>query len=283
MLSCLTANDIANTVRLTRTTFAGAIVITEGGTDIRVYERFLNKPRCRFIPSNGKPNAVKATLILDGENFAGLLTIVDADFDYLESITPPSPNILFTDTHDLDTMLLGSSSLDKVLSELLSIPKAKSMPAPILTLAFQAALPVGYFRWISSPHKDNLGLKFKGIVFANFVTTPSFTTNVDDMINEVTRVTGSCSIDVTNIKAQLATLNSGSFDKWQVCSGHDLVELLYLALKIHWGNHRLLSITSDIFAAMLRMAYEYSDFKSSNLFRQILAWQTNNASFQVIQ
>jgi hypothetical protein len=282
MYNSLTANDIANSVRLTRTLFAGTIVLTEGTTDARVYKRLFNNTHCQLIPSNGRVNAIKATLILNSQNFMGLLTIVDADFNHLESITPPSSNIIFTDTHDLDMMLLNSSSLDKVLSELLSEPKSKYMPAPILDLAFQAAKPLGYFRWISLPHKKNLGLKFKGINFANFVSTPSFITNIDNMINEVIRISGSCSIDVSKVKAEITTLCSGSFDKWHVCSGHDLIELIYLALKNHWGNHRLSLITADILASMLRMTYEYSDFQSSVLYQRILSWQAINISYQVL-
>jgi len=135
MLSYLTANDIANTVRLTRTLFTGVIVITEGATDVRVYQRFFSKTHCQLVPSNGKQNAIDATVILNGEHFAGLFTIVDADFDHLESINPISPNIFYTDLHDLETMILSSSSLDDVLGELLSAIKSRSMPAPILDLA----------------------------------------------------------------------------------------------------------------------------------------------------
>lgn len=282
MLSYLTANDIANTARLMRTLFAGTIIIMEGYTDVRVYKRFFNKTRCRFVPSNGKPNAIRATLILDGEHFSGLLTIVDADFDYLESIHPPSPNILYSDTHDLETMLLSSSSLSKVLSELLSVPRAKTMPAPVLDLAFQAALPLGYFRWLSSPYKENLGLKFKGIVFTQFIVMPSFVTDIDSMINEVVRNTGSCSLDVIITKVKLHTLTTGSHDKWEVCSGHDLVEVIFLALKYHWGNHRAETTTLDVFDAMLRIAYDETDFKSSNLFREIRKWETRNPPFEVL-
>ncbi len=265
-----------------RTLFAGAIIITEGDTDARVFKRFFNVTRCRLVPSNGKPNAIGATLRLDGERFSGLLAIVDADFDYLESIRPPSPNILYSDTHDLETMLLSSSSLIKVLSELLSVPRAKTMPLPILDLAFQAALPLGYFRWLSSPHKENLGVKFKGIVFTQFIAMPSFVTDIDSMINEVVRNTGSSPLDVIATKVKLHALTTGSHDKWQVCSGHDLVEVIFLALKYHWGNHRAQTITLNVFDAMLRIAYDETDFKSSNLFQEIRKWETRNPLFKFL-
>ena len=38
-------------------------------------------------------------------------------FDILEGTVPLSQNLLFTDTHDLETMLLNSPALEKVLSE----------------------------------------------------------------------------------------------------------------------------------------------------------------------
>ena len=65
MKNNLTPFDIANTVRMTRTLHKGAILIVEGTTDIRVYERFLSKTKCKFIPAHGKDNAIGALSILE--------------------------------------------------------------------------------------------------------------------------------------------------------------------------------------------------------------------------
>lgn len=54
--------------------------------------------------------------ILEKDAFLGVLAIVDADFDILESKLPESKNVLFTDAHDLETMIMKSFALEKVLS-----------------------------------------------------------------------------------------------------------------------------------------------------------------------
>jgi hypothetical protein len=42
---------------------------------------------------------------------------VDADFDRIEGRTPPSANLVFTDLHDLECMLIRSTAFDALLSE----------------------------------------------------------------------------------------------------------------------------------------------------------------------
>jgi len=281
MLSYLTPADIANTVRLTRTLHTGTIVITEGDTDARVYKRLLSKTHCRIVPSNGKSIAIQVALILNG-TFSGILTIVDSDFDRLDSIPPLTVNILYTDAHDLETMLLCSLSLGKVLDELVSHSKAKKLRKPIIDLAIQACLPLGYLRWLSCPTKDNLNLRFSGILLTRFVRLPSFNTNIDLMIGEAIANTTGCTLDLAMVKTNLQTLMGQHCDVWQVCSGHDLVEMIFVGLKSHFGNRKTRRLTLELFDSMLRVAYEKSYFRTTTLHQAIVTWQNSNPGFQVL-
>jgi Protein of unknown function (DUF4435) len=51
--------------------------------------------------------------ILEQRGFQGVLAIVDADFDRLVPPTYQSLNLLLTDAHDLETMLIQSPALEK--------------------------------------------------------------------------------------------------------------------------------------------------------------------------
>jgi fructose-1-phosphate kinase PfkB-like protein len=117
----LTPDRVANQIRLRRSTFLGAFLLVEGSSDKVFYERFIDKTVCELVIVAGKPSSkirvMTVLRILEDSSFHGVLAIVDADFDRLETSAHHSPNLLRTDTHDLETMLIDSPALDKVIAE----------------------------------------------------------------------------------------------------------------------------------------------------------------------
>ncbi len=86
---------------------------------------------------------------LESNNFSGALAIVDADFDVVGNSTTLSHNLLYTDTHDLETMMIKSPALEKVLSEFgakdkISVINKTGKDAR--TLLIKCASPLGYLR-----------------------------------------------------------------------------------------------------------------------------------------
>ncbi|MEG4347888.1 DUF4435 domain-containing protein [Microcoleus sp. A003_D6] len=142
---------IATQIRLLRTDkqYSGSFLIAEGDTDARVWKNLVDSTNCRVENAHNKDNAVKVLNILEKDNFAGVLAIVDADFWILEGTVNSNPNLLLTDTHDLETMLLKSPSLEKVLSEHGSEQKVKDFGKDIRQTLLESAKVIGYLRWAS--------------------------------------------------------------------------------------------------------------------------------------
>ena len=117
MIEHITGDSLANDVRMTRAQFSGSFLIVEGKTaDFRFYRRFIDEQRCQIVPAHGKTNACDAITILEEDEFPGVLALVDADFWRLEGIDTPSSNVFLTDSHDLESMIVKSQALEKVLS-----------------------------------------------------------------------------------------------------------------------------------------------------------------------
>ena len=142
-----------NAIRLRRSAFSGTFLLVEGSSDKVFYQRFIDKQQCKIVVVSGKPSSkyrvIKILEILDGSNFAGVLGIVDADCDRLNNIVHKSPNLLSTDTHDLETTLIKSQALDKVLFEFGSEAKIAKFGRDIRQTLTDAGIAVGYLRWIS--------------------------------------------------------------------------------------------------------------------------------------
>jgi hypothetical protein len=282
MRTYLTANDIANEVRMIRTRHSGAILIVEGPTDARFYKRFIRDTECKITPSNGKDNAIDALAILERSNFNGILTIVDADFWRLDGIKPNSPNLLLTDTHDIESMIICSDALEIILSEFGSTPKIRNFGKSIRSALLDSALPIGLFRWLSSPSLCKLNLKFKELLFDKFVDTKTLSVDVDSLIKEVKNNSHNSTLDENAIKIKIIALKKARHSPWQVCSGHDLIQILSIGLKNIFGNIRAQSITKETVDGIVRTAYDSSCFCSTQLYNSIKDWEKANDTFKVL-
>ena len=280
----LTAHDIANTVRMTRTLHKWAFLIVEGDTDARVYKRFVDETDCKVIPAHNKDNAVDVLKILENESLEGILVIVDADFWHLEGIKTNSENLFLTDTHDLETMIISNTEvLEKVLSEFGSTNKMNQLRHPVIHLVLEATLPIGLYRWIASSSMDNLPLKFRDLPFENFLEIPKLKVNINKLLVEVKANSGNPEIDEASIKNKIKSLKKGNHDPWQVCSGHDIVQILAIGFRFVFGNRKTGTLTAEVLEGMLRVAYEYPHFRLTQLYQSIENWEKTNSTYKVLK
>lgn len=286
MKQYLTPHDIANTVRMMRPVYGGSVVLVEGDSDARVYGRFVDDDHCRVVTAHGKSNALLALGILEKGSFMGVLAIVDSDFWKLEETGPESPNVMVTDTHDLETMIISSEAMETVLTEFGSPPKMKRLGRPVSEVLVKAALPIGYLRFISSSKQDNLSLRFKNISYAAVLVTENKTvrTDVYALLREVKAKTPTASFDTKEMKERVVKLlRSGRDDPWQVCRGHDMVHILSIGLREVFGNRNAKTISYDQIDRIMRIAYGFAEFSHTKLYSLLKEWERANTGFRVIQ
>lgn len=154
MREFLSANIIANEIRMSRINYSGAFLLVEGKmSDLPFFRHYINNLQCQLIPSHGKDNVIEIIRILDNEKFNGILGIIDADFWHVKKEKSPSNNLLLTDTHDLETMLIASPSYNKLLTELGSERKISSFTKnnrrKPLTRIIESSISIGVLRLIS--------------------------------------------------------------------------------------------------------------------------------------
>jgi len=284
MRESLTAHDIANEIRMARgASFSGAFLIVEGGTDSRLYKQFVDQDLCKIIPSYGKENAIDVLGILGRENFDGLLAVVDADFWRLDGIEPTSPNLLITDTHDLETMILKSPALEKLLIEFGSDTKIKELVQRIgksvRNILLDGGIQIGYLRWVS--HKEKLSLKFEDITFGNFIDNETLTIDISAMVTTVQNKSRRYDPNKEDLQKSMDGLANPSHDPWDVCSGHDLVCILSFGLRKVLGTNNANAVKPELIEKSLRLAYEAAYFFATQLYKSLRAWEKANQPFKV--
>lgn len=282
MREYLSSDRDANAIRLRRSTFSGTFLLVEGSSDKIFYERFIYKAACQIVTISGKPSSkllVIAVLeILEKSSFQGVLAIVDADFDRLETSSPHSPNLIRTDTHDLETMLLNSFALDKVIAEFGSDEKISKFGRDVKTALLEAGISFGYLLWISQ--REQLNLTFDGIKVSKFIDEKTLQIDEIKLIQEVKNKSQAFWLKDEDIQQWLTNQKSSSHDPWQVCCGHNLVEILSFGLRKVIGST---NVDLNSLERNLRLAYEEAYFRKTQIYLDIRTWESNNQPFQVLR
>lgn len=280
MREFITADRIANKIRQMRSQHQGSFLIVEGDTDARLYKNLVDSTKCLVENANSKDKAVAALNILEKDNFAGVLAIVDADFWILEGTVPSSPSLLLTDTHDLETMLLQSPALEKVLSEHGSAEKIIKFSKNIRQNLLESGKQIGYLRWASL--RFDFSLKFEDLAFNKFVDRETLAVDLAKLIQTIKAHSQKHSLLDKEIQNKLESLVDESHDIWYVCCGHDIICILSIGLCKALGSCNSKNVEPNILEKDLRLAYERSYFSKTKLYSKIQNWEQANQNYQVL-
>ncbi|MCC7430893.1 DUF4435 domain-containing protein [bacterium] len=280
----MNSNTVANTIRMTRSFHKGSFLIVEGETDARFYKQFLNNEKCRVIVGYGKEQCIKALKIIDETTIKGVLAIVDADFWVLEKHILESENLFLTDTHDIETMIIRSKALEKILYEFASEELLRKFSyrtkKNIREKLLECGLVIGYLKLISS--EKGLGLKFKDLIFEKFIDKKDLTVVFPKLIKHLKRNSREVFVLTETLKEEIKVLEAKNLDVWHVCNGHDLVDILLVGLKRIFGERNARKLDSGSLQGDLRLAYPSNDFKETKLFSSLKNWEKDNFGFLVL-
>jgi Protein of unknown function (DUF4435) len=281
----LSVDRDANAIRLRRSTFSGTFLLVEGSSDRLFYERFVDKVMCTSISISGKPSSklrvISVLSTLETSNFQGILAIVDADFEHLTVFSHSSPNLIRTDTHDLETMLIKSSALEKVIAEFGSEEKIVKLGRDIRNVLLEAGMAIGYLLWISQV--DELNLTFDGITFSKFIDDQKLQIDELKLIQEVKNKSQAFHLRSEDLQQRLTNQKNDNHDPWQVCCGHDLVEILSLGLRRAIGSAKTSDVEPNSLERSLRLAYEETYLYKTQMYLSLRVWESNNQPFKILR
>jgi len=277
-----TPNEIANEIRQMRSELNEAFLVVEGIVDKRIYNQLVDEEICKIHVSYGKQNAICILDILEKDNFDGILAIVDADFDRLEKRNLDRTNLFMTDTHDLETMIIKSPALEKLLGEYGSINKISNKD--VRQILIDSGIHIGYLRWVSE--REKLSLKFEGLSFVHFIDNNTLIINVKLMIanvinKSVINKSQRHDLNIDILQKSMIQLSNLNNDPWDTCCGHDFTEILSFGLRKTLGTNNANDVKLEQIEKILRLSYEKAYFLSTQLYRSLKDWETNNRLFRI--
>jgi hypothetical protein len=235
-------------------------VLVEGPDDARIYRKFLNQNMTRIFVCIGKGDLQKALLnILIKIRYA--IGIRDADFSHLEDVKPESPNLFFTDYHDIEMTMLHFEEVRRTLfSEYYSDDNFDTIDSVWKSIVRDASF-VGYIRWFNE--RNNYRIVFNGLFYktgcAGGDTEQLLLDQLNDQSPDKTKPLVKEMINdfITTYKTD---------DIFNLCNGHDVSALLVKAFNIN----------SKQVATALRLSFQREQFIRTALYRELLAWQTEH-------
>lgn len=282
MRDALQPARVANAMRMRRSSRPTlAFLLVEGDTDRRLMEKFVDATRCAIEVGNGRAFVLAVLEEVAQTVTPGVLALIDADFDRLDGAPQPA-NVVWTDTHDIETLLLRSPALDALLREHGSDTKrahCEQQHGPIRHTLLRAGRTLGYLRWHSL--RTNLSLRFEGIDVSRFVDD-QLTVDASATIRYVLQHSNKQQLKVVELGIAVDTLTAPEHDPWNVCCGHDLVAILSHALRKAIGTRNTNDAKPEVLEMGLRLAFERRHFEQTTAYADIRAWETVNPPFVIL-
>lgn len=228
------------------------VLVVEGPDDKEVYERLMNSASlCIYVDCNCEKHFV----ILDALNDRygdRLLAIKDADFDRLEAKHHPYFNLVLTDAHDMEGMIV-EASLSSLQGE-----DAERCQGILLADIYSELEDISYLKWFNHWHQCGI----------NFSDT-TLDLNVESYFNACVSATNkTVSVDLSEVQA--FKLAHQGVDIKELCTGHDIFERIFV--RAHTA--KINNFAKKPFFRRLRMAYSKEKFLKTSLFKDIKAWET---------
>ena len=228
------------------------VLIVEGPDDQEVYEKVTDTEAvCIYADSNCEKHFVILDA-LNGRYRNRLLAIKDADFDRLEGTHFAYSNLVLTDTHDMEGMIVESS-----LSELKG-EDAERCHYIKLSEIYSELEDISYLKWFN--YSYHCGINFSDV---------PLDLNVESYFNACVANTNNV-VDVTLDDLYVFKSAHQSVDKKELCNGHDIFEQIYK--RAHFA--RVSNFAKKPFFRRLRRAYPKDKFANTSLYWDIKAWET---------
>lgn len=261
-------------------------LIVEGTSDVKFFNNIVNKKTCKIKSVRGKENVLK--VINELRKIKGMIAIVDSDFENILYNSCKNENILVTDTHDIETLILKTDSIEKFINEYGNHDEISELEEKwgksLLDKVIEISYVIGCLRLISI--KDKRKLNFQDLYYERFIDK-ELEIDVEEYVQQVLYNSHTPQTEKYTLINNIKKETERNHEKWQVCCGHDITEILALILSYDFngkclGNNSAKYLNASKVETALRLSYDYSKFNFTELYKDMMIWQTENLEWRLI-
>ena len=254
------------------------IIVVEGEDDEKALKKFFNVQTVEFICATNCSIVEDAMLIVstDKQLKYCVIGIKDADFEHIKQIKHNIANLMITDTHDMETLMLTPKVCECICWETIK----EEYP----NLSFDAMTSLknlSYLRYYNDKmiftegDSNNDGISFKKIKICKLIPNNQ-PVSVEDVLKHVkekgnSNKTSFPDLNTMNQFIQENPINDG--DLVLFTNGHDLVSAIRNIL--HSKATKAKEYSEIAIAALIRAYFSKEEFEKTNLYKDIDNWNNN--------
>jgi hypothetical protein len=250
------------------------IIVVEGEDDEKALKKFFNMKAVEFTCATSC-SIVKDVMIIvstDKQLKDCVIGIKDADFDHIKKISHEISNLMVTDTHDIETMMLTPRVCRRICLETINREYQN-----LSSQAMSSLKNLSYLRYyndkmiLNGGNPDKKGINFRGVIIADVASV-----SVRDVLQYVKAKGNSNKTSFPDLNAMNLFINQNPIDNKDLIlftNGHDLVHAIQYIL--HSQNQAARAYSDKNIATMIRMSYSKEEFEKTNLYKDIDNWNNN--------
>jgi|GEM_PF-2452495 len=277
----ITADDIVEEIRMERMVHTGSFLMVEGKTDVDRLSDFIDGDACSIVNCWGRRKIIIALRKMRGKTRAGVVALIDADFDRIKGCLMQDPCVIYSNRHDFDMDWLDEQRLGKYLRQVGDNKKVESEGGAWAALEkiLQGLKPISAARYLNDTKK----IPFKVSKIRASDHFDNFTVNLDSYIDALTDGSGLTLPEVDALKKQIRETSELQFDLMQFTNGHDVHCALGKSLQSDLGSRKGAHTFGSEVELHLRLIYSGSDFIKSDVFQNLSAWEARNQNYKVLR
>lgn len=245
-------------------------IFVEGDGDVKFYKENMGLSNAYYRDANGWENVVELAGSAAELGLKQIWGIIDRDYhDFANEDYSTVKNLLLTDENDVEMMMFMSPAFEKFLFRCSTEDKTSKysdLREPILN----AAARIGVFRMIS--YREKLGLVFGGIKIGKIVDRNTLDVDVERLLNQVYAHTRENEIEIEIKPNELKALATEEIDKYSkqlLCRGHDVMDILSIAMQRVYGSNDAQTYSAEIVSSHLFMGYIPDYLHYTTMYRKL--------------
>jgi len=265
-------------------------LVVEGDSDEKFFQKFLDSEKCKVskIGNGGKDrenNKKKVLEFIKEQNSKRkkcYLGIIDADFDHILQKEETTENIITTDYHDMEMMILYSQpdmrSIYAEIADTVLIKEFENTSGNFIEAVINIAFEIGILRLACIKRPDRSRPSTKDVDYSDLIHK-DFSLDMDKLVTRVVKGSGGKCQFESDIEKWMDFEKKQNHDKYQVCCGHDVTAILVQCFsddEHSLGYGCTPSLNKSRIESLLRVAYRSDSFQQTEVYTKILEWQNKN-------
>lgn len=254
--------------------------IVEGESDEKFFSNIINVSVCKIINLEGRDNVVTFIREQNRARKKCYIGIVDADFNNITHKESKIDNLYQIDVHDVEVLIL--SHLDtyrKIYSEYADMniieDAQRRFGKCFIEKVMDAAYQIGIVKLMVLENKYT-DISMKDLPYRDFIDN-DFNVDIEVLLTRIKQRHHFQTVLLENFKCCL----SKNYDRWQICCGHDITNILAIAFSdkkdYGMGYGLNLHLKKERIESTLRSAYDYIKFIGTEIYLEILKWQEEHS------